>query len=265
MNRELLLHIGMTENEAAVYGALLALGTVSVGELTKETALKRSNLYNILESLIGRGAAVKTEKKGVAYFQATDPESLRALAYRQEEQARHHRESLELALPSLQSLYQLANAKPSTHSFEGVAGVQRVYDDIIRTKKDILLMRSVYDNDLPELKKTVDAQIRRQVKNGIRTRVIAPFVPNTQYRFLHLDEKNLVERRMVPKEQFTLPAQVIVYGNKVAITALQDKDAIISTIIENVHIAETMRMMFEYMWAKSEGEHAAFRSALDAE
>lgn len=261
MNKELLLHIGLSENEADVYLALLEKGMLSVAQLAKTTKSKRANLYNILTHLAARGAVEKVMKKGVAYFQANDPQNLLILAEQQEEQLRHHREALELVMPSLKSLYQFSNEKPSVSSFEGIGGLKKIYDDINKTKKNILLLRSVFDNDRADLDRLVHQQIERQVEAGIRTRVIAPLVSNTKEKILNFDKKNLVERRIVSREQFTLPAQIIVYENKVAVTDLKGK-ALVSTLIENESIAQTFRILFEYIWSQTKKEDQGIRKKL---
>ena len=64
------------------------------------------------------------------------------------------------------------------------------------------------------------------------------------------DESRLVTRRFAPRELFKLPAQIIIYANKVAITGL--KKTFVSTLIQNQNISDTFNAMFEYMWSKSE-------------
>ena len=46
-----------------------------------------------------------------------------------------------------------------------------------------------------------------------------------------------------------IPAQVIVFGDKVAITNF--KESIVTVLVESKYIAETFQIMFEYMWEKS--------------
>lgn len=50
----------------------------------------------------------------------------------------------------------------------------------------------------------------------------------------------------MPAEKLNIPAQVIVYGDKVAITNF--KESMITVAVESKYIAETFRLMFEYMW-----------------
>jgi hypothetical protein len=44
------------------------------------------------------------------------------------------------------------------------------------------------------------------------------------------------------------PAQVVIYGNKVALTSFGD--CMITTIIEDPSITKTFNMLFEVLWSK---------------
>jgi sugar-specific transcriptional regulator TrmB len=261
-NQELLEHIGLTKDETKMYATLLASEALSVQQLSDATGIKRGNAYNVAESLERKGAAEKVLVRSVTHFRATEPTQLLALAEQAEEQARHHREALELAVPGMMSSFLITHHQPVIRTFEGLKGLQKIYDDILRTKEDILLIRSVYDDDSYHLVQMVDKQIRAQVRAGIGVRLIAPYTQEGIERMRTVDTKNHVERRMIPAERLTLPAQVIVYGNKVAITDLKNADTMISTLIENVSIAESFRTLFEYMWEQATPEHYALMKQL---
>lgn len=255
MNQELLKHIGLSDNEARVYTALLRGGVLSVSALTKQTKIKRSNLYHVTEALTKKGVIVKMMRHEVAHFQATDPEKLLILVEQQEEQLRHHREALELTLPDLKSLFHLSTQQPSVRSYEGIDGLKKIYEDILKQGKDIRLIRSVLDNNQAKLAQLVKRQIAKQVRAGIHARILAPLMPSTPAKILERDKSNLVERRIMPRDQFTLPSQVMLYGNTVALTDFDHPDTIISTVIENRSIAKTFGTLFEYIWEHSKEEH----------
>ena len=263
-NQNLLEHIGLTRDEVKAYVALLGVEALSVQQLSVATGIKRGNTYNIAESLEKKGAAERIMKRGVAHFRATEPTQLLALAEQSEEQSRHHREALELALPGIMSAYLLAHHQPVIRSFEGLNGLQKVYDDILQAKQDILLIRSVYDDDSTELIRMIDQQIRAQVRAGIHVRLIAPVTPEGIERLRKQDTQNHVERRMIRAERLTLSAQVIVYGDKVALSDLRNTQTFISTLIENQSIAESFRIIFEYMWQEATPDYETMVKGLTA-
>lgn len=252
MNLDLLVKIGLSDKESLVYLTLLELGVSPARTLIAKTKLKRGNLYDILYQLISRGVVEKTENKKVAAFRASPPENLLKIIENREQEVDGSKKLFENSLSSLKSLYNLTTKKPTVFYYEGLMGLKRIYEDILREKKNILLIRSIYDNNHKEIDDLILSQINKQIKAGIRTRAITPFVEDTPQAVLEKDKERLVERRIIQKEKLVLPGQIIIYGNKVAITDL--KDSFISTLIENENIAETFRILFNYVWDQAQEE-----------
>jgi hypothetical protein len=60
-------------------------------------------------------------------------------------------------------------------------------------------------------------------------------------------------RRIISDPAFKPPAQMIMYANKVALTAYNEE--IVTTVIENKDIRTTCMLMFEYIWSASRVAH----------
>jgi sugar-specific transcriptional regulator TrmB len=254
MYEESLKQSGLSPDQARVYEALLKNGPLPAGKVSAYASLKRGLTYKILEQLEAAGLVAKKEEKGkVATFEPAHPLRLKEIAETKEKDAKNAQVALEGVLGGLISDFNLVSGKPGIQYLEGIDGLKRIYDDIIETKQDILLIRSIYDDKYPQIEKLVNHQIARQVKSSIHVRALTPLVEETIVTVVNDDEKNLVERRIIPKEKFSLAAQVIIYSNKVAITNLKEK--FVSTLVENSDIAETFKTIFEYMWMSSTQEH----------
>lgn len=244
--------IGLSLKETELYELLLKRGEVPAQTLIKETGLKRATAYKTLYALEKRGLVSHRDVGKITNFRPEPPSHLLGVAEAKLQAQERAREDLRRLLPELTSAYTLSVEKPVISSFEGIEGIKKIYEDIIAEKKDILLLRSLYD-ERPELGKLVQAQIHRQVAAGIHTRTITPLVESTKRTYEQLDPKRLVTRHVVVKDDFSLPAQFVVYGSKVAIISL--KKAIIVTLIDNPDISESFRKLFELLWKASEGEH----------
>lgn len=79
-----LIEFGFSKNEAAVYLALLELGTTQAGPLVKKTRLHRMKVYNALEKFVEEGYCTIVRKKNIKMFTATDPSALQANIKRKE-------------------------------------------------------------------------------------------------------------------------------------------------------------------------------------
>lgn len=73
---ERLTKIGLSENQARVYLAVLKLGECSVGPLEKELGLFKQSIYNILDELIDKKLIEVKVKNNRKYFVTVDPDVL---------------------------------------------------------------------------------------------------------------------------------------------------------------------------------------------
>lgn len=68
--------LGFSKNEATVYEGLVSLGQCKAGQLIAKLDIHRNIIYEALESLIKKGYATRISKRGVWWFQITEPDSL---------------------------------------------------------------------------------------------------------------------------------------------------------------------------------------------
>jgi sugar-specific transcriptional regulator TrmB len=68
--------LGFTKNESEVYETLVKTGTCKAGQLIAKLDIHRNIVYEALESLIRKGYATKISKRGVWWFQITEPDSI---------------------------------------------------------------------------------------------------------------------------------------------------------------------------------------------
>lgn len=149
---------------------------------------------------------------------------------------------------TLASNYNLLFGKPNVQFYEGIERLNLIYDDILEINQNISIISSpTIDEDRQEVLHIIKKQIEKQVAQNIKTRAITPFSEGQKTSTpISEDEKYLITRKIVPAEKLKIPAQIIIYGDKVAITNF--KETIISVLIESKYITETFRIMFDYIW-----------------
>jgi sugar-specific transcriptional regulator TrmB len=80
------LHIlGMTRNEAEVYEQLVKSGQTKAGHLIARLDIHRNIVYEALDSLIKKAFVTKIEKRGVWWFQITEPDTILTMLKRREQ------------------------------------------------------------------------------------------------------------------------------------------------------------------------------------
>lgn len=250
---DVLKSAGLDELETKIYSTLLTNGALTVLELANKAKLKRTNLYNILDILEKKNLVKKvTENKTTKYFPQS-PREIQKLLELKEDQITIAKSTFELLADNLQSKYNIVSHKPVITYLEGLTGFQKVYQDINDTNKDIMLIRSTYDDKRKDVDRLIQKQLIEQVKRGIHAKVIGPPESDAQELYTKYDTLRLVEERFISKFPFNVPAQVIIYGNKTAIATIR-KDIII-TLIDNPDITQTFRVLFDFIWQYATPEH----------
>lgn len=250
---DVLKQAGLDEVESRAYYTLLTNGALTILDLSTKAGLKRTNLYNILEGLEKKGLVKKVvHNKSTKYF-PNSPREVQSLLDIKEFQINTAKNTFEILLTNLQSQYNLVSHKPVITYLEGLAGLQKLYDDINDTGQDICLLRSTYDDKRADVDRLIKKQLTAQVKRGIHARVAGPIENDAKEVYIKYDKLRLVEERFISKFSFNLPAQILIYGNKTAIATIR-KDIIIS-VIDNADITNTFRVLFDFVWAYATPEH----------
>lgn len=242
---------GLTPEQAKIYLFLLENGLAPAKGISLKTGIGRPLTYKILERLIELELVEKRENVGkVTFFSPRHPKRLKELAEKRREETERSASDLQSAFGLLISEFNALQDKPNIRFFEGEEGIKHVYGDILETGKDIMIITSPIHEGRQEVLHLIREQVKKQAEQNIKTRAITP---HHEGKLLALpveeDEKHLITRKQVPTEKLNIPAQVIVYSDKVAITNF--KESIITVAIESKYIAETFRIMFEYMWGRS--------------
>src|SRR3989344_4794563 len=171
MYEQFLSQTGLSKEQAVVYETLVRQGPLPAGKISAVAGLKRGLTYKVLGELEKMGLIEKKDEPGkVLRFEAMHPLRMRDLLEKRTRESKDAREVLETVLPKLVSDFNLVSGKPGIQFYEGIEGLQKIYDDIIATGVDIRLIRSVYDDKRPEIDRLVMRQISREVRANIHTR-----------------------------------------------------------------------------------------------
>ncbi len=245
----------LPQDEASAFLLLLRDGPLRASTLAKKLHVQRPTAYKLLEKLVEKELAVNNNPgKGVATYSPKHPAQLQMQAQQQAREAKATLSLIDAYLPALtEEFHSRFGGIPGFRVLNGLDGLQTLYEEIITEQKNILLMRSPHDRQTTEARLLINAQIRAQIEHSIHTRALTPLRPDIDPALLENDATNLVERRILPEEEFLIPAQVIVYGSKVGITDYED--TFMTTIIDNEAIAQTFTIIFNYIWDKSLDTH----------
>jgi HTH-type transcriptional regulator, sugar sensing transcriptional regulator len=231
--------IGLDKKEIQVYLALLEMGDSNIGEIAKKSGVKRTTVYDILESLKGKRLLGQTKRKKHTLYFAEGPEKL-------ERQIEEKRKIIQQVMPELLSITNKLERKPKIKFFEGTEGIKEVYEDTLRyPDQEILAWASdeaIRHFDMEYLwKRYVPARL----ENKIWERVIAPDIEEMR-KVKEYDEKHLRRLRLAGAEDLLFEVEINLYGRrKIGIMAFAEE---IGLIIESEKIFNTLRSIFEINW-----------------
>lgn len=240
MDTQTLEQFGLNKTQAKAYLALIRNGTLTPPALAKITGETRTNSYTVLDRLVELGLAKKLEKNKKFVYRVENPVALERLANKHRTEALQREKQVKDAMPTLLNFFYTFSEQPGVRFFQGKDGIEEIYDDTLRTRKEIYLLRSPDDKDLMS-DEYLQIYKGRRAKLGITTHTLSPDVPSAT-RDPENDKANLIDRTWLPKGAYTAPVEMDIYGNKVALISFGEEA--MGTIIESPQIAEAMKQLF---------------------
>jgi len=243
---KILKGIGLDQKETAVLMILLEEGKLRARDIARLAKINRSTAYGILKDLMNRGLVSETKEKGVLMFQSIDPALLVNYIERLESGLAETKKEVKLILPQIKNLRDKKDIYPRIQFFEGIEGIKQGYEDTLQNNQEKLL-RDFTGTDaifrvMPH--EWVEYYLQKRSLSGIKCLDIAP---NTEWsKKSQLRDKELLRITKLIPEQFAFDTEINIYDNKTAIFSFSEKEPI-AVIIEDKHIAETMKKLFEYI------------------
>lgn len=238
--------LGLTKDQAKIYETLLFVTTLPARLIAQKSGVGRELTYLVLKQLEKLDLVERQNEGKIILFRAKDPRNIKQILEQKRAESISAERAYQETIAEMVGEYNNTHNKPFIRFYEGIEGLQKTYDHILRHAKTVRVLRSVYDREHASLRDMVIKQIQKQAEKGIRSYVLSPALPHMQPEKLLHNTKRNITRKTVPKEKFTLPSQIIIYNNTVSITSM--KDEIITTVIESEAIAQTFLNLFTYMW-----------------
>jgi len=239
-----LMDLGLTEDEAKVYVALLELGGSYVSVVAKKAGIHRVNCYKILDDLVKKGLVNSFVKNQVKHYAVETPRIL----------VQQQAEKLDAAKRLLPELFSITNSlayKPKIQYYEGRDGVKNIFEDTLTAEGEMLGYTNL--KDIPQIvsEDFLRDYTRRKIEKKIKTRMLSPLTKEAlsySGKYYPKDfDQNLVEIFFINQKQFPVEYEIMIYGNKVAIISL-NPDELIGMIIESSLYAKTQRSIFNLAW-----------------
>ena len=241
MNVKTLTGIGLNETQAKVYLLLIKNGSLTPPQTATALNTKRTNAYAVLDQLDVLGLATKKEHQKKITYWAENPIALEKLAKNKRAEALEHEKLVQLSMPALLNYFYTFTDQPGVRFFQGLEGIKEIYNDMLRTAKDIYLIRSPHDQDLLSTEYFIKFKQKKSNLN-IRTHMLNP-QENREIWNDKTDKQYNTIRTQIKSSQYTAKVEISTYGDKVSIISFGEEA--IGMIIDSPQIAEANRQIFE--------------------
>ena len=251
---ELIKNLGLDENEAKVYLALLELGSATVTQVSKKAAINRTTGYDVLERLAIKGLVGYASTKGTKIkYRAEHPKVLANYLERQQKSYADKLARFKKQLPQLEFLFKQEN-KPQIKFFEGTQGLEEIYAETLKSKEEILSVGDTEEWVSPDLVAWGKAYNRQRAKLKIPERVLIPDSPKTIAWFKNYPTTlKYTQYRILPKKivNYVFNSEINIFEDKVMI-ALLKKPHRMGALITSYELAKILKAMFEMAWLAAE-------------
>lgn len=138
--KEILADLGFEKKETDIYLSLIRNGSLSALQISKETGIDRTNVYDLLNKLIHKGIVSSISKNSTTHYSGLEPDKLST--YFKEKYS-----ALDEALPELKNLRVDKNSDFICETFYGKEGLKIVLKDMLSSTKNykVIGMREEYD------------------------------------------------------------------------------------------------------------------------
>lgn len=230
---DVLRTLGLTSTETKVYLTLLELGKALAGTIADRAHLHRRNTYDALKKLLDKGMISYTISNKKRFWNTIHPEKILFII-------KENQRLVEEIMPELITKFSASKLKQTVEVFEGLDGMKTFFDDMIKTKKTIVMLFATGKayKKLPYYMKTWDERINKQRRKvNVLLNSDGDKTPYQNYNYGQI--------RILPAP-FSTPTQIFIYGNK-SVIAIWSEDPI-ATMITSNEITDGFRKYFHFLW-----------------
>ena len=232
-----LINLGLSKKEARLYLLCLKVGETSANRLIELSGFPRGTVYNILEKLKSNGIITSFIANKTTHFIANDPDIfLKNLEERKTE--------AEKIIPMIRSVKNKIDKKMLIEIFEGLGGVKKLLDDVIKNAKECIIMGNEQKANEVILHHPLNFKSQR-LENKIK---IKNLIDNSEASRELKDDKFTEVRHL--KNLLDTEVLMILYNDIVARVILTEPITIIK--INSKQYSKDQRILFDLLWEQAE-------------
>lgn len=234
------MQIGLTKNETEVYLCLLQLEESLAGDISKETKISRTYIYDTIEKLMQKGLVSYVIRNGKRYYRAAPPNKI--IDYLKDREAK-----INLILPELLALHKPLIKKPIVEVYDGPEGMKNIYTIMFKLKpRDWLLLGSSGKAEEVVGHDFLDIMESRRAKLRITLKCLMNPTKQARKRGKELVQFPLTQVRYLTQE-YVSPVSIYLFGEYTSLM-LWMKEKPLAVLIHDKDIANSFKEHFKILW-----------------
>jgi sugar-specific transcriptional regulator TrmB len=240
-----LLQLKLTEKEIATYLMLLENGASTVQDISRASGVNRVSVYCALDELKQKGLVAESRKGKKKLFVAESPENLERLIAQKKDEVKTEEQLLQnTILPMLRAININQENKPQIKFFEGREGIEQVFVEYILNHHDVINCGS-YETAAKIVSEKDELDYFQEIKQRkIFYRMILEDTP-LNHKFAKAGSGIVHTKFLLPETKIS--ADILISG---AVTALISYDRKTATVIEDISIAQAIKLYLDFMWER---------------
>jgi len=236
IRENVLMDLGLSQNEAKVYLTLLDLGLSTATKISYECKVHRTNVYEALERLIEKGLAKYIIKNKKKCFEASSPTNLMNILKEKQIQ-------LQEIMPHLLLKENLKQKATKANMYEGIKSFRLILYGLLKYEKPILVFG--IPKDVPE---KVSNFITMFHKERIKRKILMKHIYNhdVKERVDFLNDMPYTQAKRLSEEYDSHVSTLTCY--KKVFLIIWHIDPILIVEIEHKELADSYNKYFDIMW-----------------
>ncbi len=242
---EKLKKVGLREGEINIFLVLLPLSKATVSDIGRKANIKRTSVYQYLDSLIQKGLVHKISNGKRIYYKADNPRKIITILEKEKRKLDDKKKSIVRVLPELEHLYKESFDKPHISFYEGRSGVLSAYKQMVETWQD------VYQIFTPKsFFEVFSFSENHQLLMELKKREVKMFnlmeeSDKAEERLAIKKYDKFVKTKILPKD-LKFSSDLIVTVDKLALVSF---DNLVAVVIEDKAIADMQRKLLKFIWS----------------
>lgn len=244
---QLLAILGIKDNHAKAYLALLKLQTASPHAIAKEAGVERTTIYKIMEELSEKGLANKTVNGSRISYSAEHPNKFKEILENQGS-------AVSQLIPLLVALQGAKGMKPVIRFYDDLPGMRRVLMDSLNCQEKFRRDFALVDNVTDILgTRFIHNQIDERVRKGVRVQSLRckkeVLPPSEKDWYLKKDNKDILREVRYLDIKTNFEPFISIYDH--IVTVISSRKESFALVIESPEFAEAMKILFDIAWVSA--------------